>query len=59
MPGIIKVTEQEQVIEHPVANSLPNDVMYFQHAQAMLQLPPLNDMDLEKMHTKLYCGHYQ
>lgn len=54
--GVIEITEGEQSVEQPVVNGLPNGMVHLQ--QAIVQLPPLYDMDLERMHTELYRGRY-
>jgi hypothetical protein len=61
--GVIEIMDEQQQqtqqsADAPMVNSdLPNNVVHQQQA-IVQQLPPLFDMDLEKMHTELYRGRY-
>ncbi|KAF8992931.1 hypothetical protein BDQ17DRAFT_1253402 [Cyathus striatus] len=57
--GVIE-TEDPQITEQPAVNGHV-DAVFAEQMQAQTQqqqLPPLFDMDLEKMHTELYRGRY-
>jgi hypothetical protein len=61
--GVIDIMDEQQQQTQPSADVAmlngdpPNNVVHQQQA-VVQQLPPLFDMDLEKMHTELYRGRY-
>ena len=56
--GVIDITDDHTATQPAEGSSAPVNGVVMEQQQIMQQLPPLYDMDLERMHAELFKGRY-